>query len=125
MNNPVLLFVGPYRRNDSLSYVRVTAEPSVLLMCRQGKSATIAVLYKYSGCKSVSSSCLIYGGEEGCIEGFWVGGDPEGESPTDRHKHRREDIKMDFKDIISEVVDWIYLTQDRDIECGNEPSDTN
>ena len=41
-------------------------------------------------------------------------GDPERNRPTGRYKHRWEDnIKIDFKEISWETVDWIDLAQDR------------
>jgi hypothetical protein len=52
-------------------------------------------------------------------------GKSEGRSPFGRPRHKWEDnIKMDLREIGTEVVDWIHLAQDRDqwraLEYGNE-----
>jgi hypothetical protein len=52
---------------------------------------------------------------------------PEGKRPLRRLWHRWEDNnRMDLKKTSWEVVDWIYLAQDRSMaricEYGNEPS---
>jgi hypothetical protein len=39
---------------------------------------------------------------------------PEQKILLRRINHRWEDIKMDFRKIIYDHVDWIYLAQDRD-----------
>jgi hypothetical protein len=41
-------------------------------------------------------------------------GKSEGKRPLRRPRHRREDIKMDLKEIRWEDVDWIHQAQDRD-----------
>jgi hypothetical protein len=42
-------------------------------------------------------------------------GKPEGKRPLGRSRHRWEDnIKMDLKEILWEVVDWINLAKDRE-----------
>jgi hypothetical protein len=42
-------------------------------------------------------------------------GNPEGKRPLGRPRHRWEDnIGMDLREIGSECVEWIYLSQDRD-----------
>jgi hypothetical protein len=38
----------------------------------------------------------------------------EGKRPLGRHRHRREDIKMDLREIGWGGMDWIDLVQDRD-----------
>jgi hypothetical protein len=39
----------------------------------------------------------------------------EGSRPLGRHRHRWEDnIKMDLREVVCGVMDWIVLTQDRD-----------
>jgi hypothetical protein len=42
-------------------------------------------------------------------------GKPEGKGPLGRYRRRWEDsIKMDLKEIVGSVVDWINVAQDRD-----------
>jgi hypothetical protein len=42
-------------------------------------------------------------------------GKSEGKRPLGRHRHRwPHDIRMDLREIGWEVVDWVYLAQDRD-----------
>jgi hypothetical protein len=42
-------------------------------------------------------------------------GVPEGKRPLEGHRRRWEDnITMDLREIGWDVMDWIYLTQDRD-----------
>jgi hypothetical protein len=42
-------------------------------------------------------------------------GKPEGKRPLGRPRHRWENnIRLDLREIWWEVVDWIYLAQDRD-----------
>jgi hypothetical protein len=42
-------------------------------------------------------------------------GMPEGQRPLGRPRHRRVDnIKIDLREIGWNVMDWIYLAQDRD-----------
>jgi hypothetical protein len=48
-------------------------------------------------------------------------GKPNGKRPFVRPRHRWEDnIRMNLQKVGS--MDWIELAQDRDGECGNEPS---
>jgi hypothetical protein len=58
---------------------------------------------------------------------FWLVGSLEGKIQLGRSKFRWEDdIRMDFREIGWEGVDWMHLAQDRDqwqtCEYGNEPS---
>jgi len=54
-------------------------------------------------------ACSTYGGGERCIRR------PEGKRPLGRPRLRWEDnIKVYFKDVGWEVMDWIDLAQDRD-----------
>jgi hypothetical protein len=41
-------------------------------------------------------------------------GRPEGRRPLGRLRRRRDDIKMDLREIGFGDVDWIHLAQDRD-----------
>ena len=42
-------------------------------------------------------------------------GKPEGRGPLVRHRHRwKDNIKMDFQEVVCGGMDWIYLAQDRD-----------
>jgi hypothetical protein len=42
-------------------------------------------------------------------------GKPQGRRPPGRPRRRREDnIKIDFREIVLGVIDWIDLAQDRD-----------
>jgi hypothetical protein len=41
-------------------------------------------------------------------------GNSEGKRPLERHRRRREDnIKINLREIMWEVVDWMYLVQER------------
>jgi hypothetical protein len=45
---------------------------------------------------------------------YLLGGKPKGKKPLGNPRHRLEDdIKMCFKDIIYDNVDWIHVAQDR------------
>jgi hypothetical protein len=47
--------------------------------------------------------------------GYILVGNPEGKRPLGRHGRRwEENIKMDLRKIVLEVVYWIHLAQDRD-----------
>jgi hypothetical protein len=39
---------------------------------------------------------------------------PKGRTPFGRYRHRREDSRMDVREIGWEVVSWIHLARDRD-----------
>jgi hypothetical protein len=41
-------------------------------------------------------------------------GKPEGKRPVGRHRHRRDNIRMDLRETGWEGVDCIHLAQDRD-----------
>jgi hypothetical protein len=41
-------------------------------------------------------------------------GNPEGKRSLGRPRHRWEDIKMDFREIGIEGVDWIHMARNRD-----------
>jgi hypothetical protein len=41
-------------------------------------------------------------------------GKRDGKISLARHRRRWEDIRIDFKEIGWELVDWIHLAQDRD-----------
>jgi hypothetical protein len=42
-------------------------------------------------------------------------GETEGKKPRGRPRRRWEDnIRIDLRKIVSEVVDWMYMTEDRD-----------
>ena len=41
-------------------------------------------------------------------------GKPKGKRPLGRPRQRKEDIKMDIKEVGWEGMDWIDLAQDRD-----------
>jgi hypothetical protein len=43
-----------------------------------------------------------------------VAGRPEGKTPLGRPRLRRENIRIDLREIGWEGVDWIHLAQDRD-----------
>jgi len=48
-------------------------------------------------------------------------GRAEGRTPLGRHRRIWEDnIRMDLREIVWEVVHWIHLVQDRDHWRGNE-----
>jgi hypothetical protein len=62
-------------------------------------------------------------GEEGKLCKV-LAGNPEGNRPLGRLRHRWEDgIGMGLREIGWEDVEWVQLTQDRgQCECGDEPS---
>jgi hypothetical protein len=61
----------------------------------------------------VGRACGMHGRGEKSVQGF--GGRLEGKRPHERPRYRWEDgIKMDFREIGWEGVEWSHLAQDRD-----------
>jgi len=61
----------------------------------------------------MGGACSAYGGGERRVQGF--GGEPGGERPLGRPRHRWEDnIMMDLQEVGCGGMDWIKLDQDRD-----------
>ena len=55
----------------------------------------------------------MYGGEETCIQVFFLGGGPEGKRPFERRRRRWEDnIKMDLQEE-RWGMDWIDMVENR------------
>jgi hypothetical protein len=41
-------------------------------------------------------------------------GKPDGNSPLGKPRRRREDNRLNLREVVWKVVDWIHLAQDRD-----------
>jgi hypothetical protein len=63
----------------------------------------------------VDEACSAHGGDEKCIQSLV--GRPKGKRPLRGPGCKKEDnIKMDLREVGFEGMDWIYLTQNRDLQ---------